>query len=137
MNRLYPSYREYCLRAFHQGTIPSEDIAVTVCGVDDTYVYSDAHQTADALGTALILPPLEIPNLTFDLGILGGDNVTWIAPDVAGLTLQALVLVATWEDDGGGTQLMAYIDSIGTQLPQLLNAYDFTVIWNDLGIFKI
>lgn len=137
MNKLYPSYREYCLRAFHEATLPPDAVTIVVCGVDDSYEYSDAHQTVDALGDSIILPAQELTNATFDLGIIDGDDIKWVKPDVAGLTLKAVILVAVWGEDGDESQLMAYFDSVGTQLPQLLNGYDFTMHWHANGIFRI
>lgn len=136
-NQLYPTFLQGLMEQYFQVTAPWTAAAMDlfVCGVDSNYTFSTAHSTVEDLGINVVLPPITVPDVEVDGGLLKAGNATGEVTDEAGEVVAAVVLFCANDD---GSQLVAYIDEgLPTQLPMTLLAGKVKIYWNESGIFRI
>lgn len=118
-------------------TIPPEAL-VYVLGVNEDYEFNEAHDNFDVFTPHVILPELELNNVTFDDGIMKADNPKWAAAGAGiedrSLELQGVVIYFKLDDAGS---LLAFIDSAVAGLPQTLTGVNVTGRWHPSGILKL
>lgn len=136
-NVIYPTGLEAILRAFFTSTRPATPVTFKLCAVDDTYVYSAAHNDLTDLGATVISDSPEIDNFTIAGGLVSGDDTTLNFPEVlGGNTIGAFICYA--EDNNGDTWLIVFVDEPnGTALPLNTDSETFTVTWPSNQVFSI
>lgn len=118
-------------------TIPTE-AGVYAIGVNEDYIYDRTHTDFAVFTPHILLPELELQNVSFTAGVLSADNPTWVAASAGvtdrSLTLTGAVVYFKLEDSGA---LLAYIDSAYAGLPSTVNGSDVTGFWDERGILRI
>lgn len=137
-NRHYNSWL-YHLMAVYFGVEAhfTEDPAmdVFVCGVNDSYVFSNAHTMVEDLGANVVMEPTVLSNITLTDGVFKCDVTEADVDADAGNQIFAMVIFVANAD---GSRLIAYIDEgQPTVLPLVLAKGKFFFRWNPAGIFRI
>lgn len=137
-NQHYTSWLQNLMEVYfgvedHFTTDPAMD--VFVCGVNDSYVFSNAHTVVEDLGVNVVMTPTVLGNITLINGVFKCD-VTEVDVDAeAGNQIFAMVIFVANAD---GSRLIAYIDEgQPTQLPLVLAKGKFFFRWNAAGVFRI
>ena len=137
-NRHYTSWLQHLMEVYfgvedHFTTDPVMD--VFVCGVNDSYSFSNAHTVVEDLGANVVMEPVALSGVTLTNGVFKCDDTEVDVTTDAGNQVFAMVLFVA---DGDGSRLMAYIDEgQPTQLPLVLATGKFFFRWNAAGIFRI
>lgn len=118
-------------------TIP-QDAGVFCVGVNDEYIFDANHVDFTPITPHILLPEVELADVTFTNGFLDATDQQWIAAG-AGVSDRSLVLVGViiyFQKLGVGT-LLSYIDSATVGLPQTLTGTNVTAYWDARGILKL
>lgn len=118
-------------------TIP-EEAGVYMVGVNDDYVFNATHTTSADYDAFMLLPELQLQNVTYTNGVLDADDPKWLAAAAGvidrSLTLQGVIVLFKLGDAGA---LLAFIDRAHVGLPQTLEGLDVTAKLDPRGILKI
>lgn len=118
-------------------TIPQE-AGVYIVGVNDEYIFDEGQVDFSVIDPTVILPEIQLTNVTFTEGILDADDVQWLAAGagIVDRTLTLIGIIVYFKLDDSGT-LLAFIDSAVVGLPQLLTGVNVTGKMPVNGILKL
>jgi hypothetical protein len=118
-------------------TIPPE-AGVFVVGVNEDYVFDDGQVDFSVVDPTVILPEIQLTEVTFTGGILNADNVKWLAAGagITDISLNLLGVIVYFKLDDTGS-LLAFIDRAVVGLPQTLTGVNVTAYWDARGILKL
>lgn len=118
-------------------TVP-QAAGVFMVGVNEDYSYDEGQVDFSGITPHIILPEIELTNVTFTNGILDADDVQWLAAG-AGIEDRSLNLIGVviyFQLDDSGT-LLAFIDTAVIGLPQTLTGVNVTARMPANGILKL
>ncbi len=136
-NRHYTSWLQHLMEVYFgvEDHFTVDPMDVFVCGVNDSYSFSDAHAVVEDLGANVVMEPTTLSGVTLTNGVFKCDVTEADVDADAGNQVHALVIFAANAD---GSRLMAYIDEgQPTQLPLVLAKGKFFFRWNAAGVFRI
>jgi hypothetical protein len=96
-NAVYPLARQRLLEWAFGGSTPAGFEGIFICGVNEDYTYSAAHENVSDL-TGVVGPETELLNVTFTNGVVDADDAQ-IDGMTTSETLNALVIYAKFAAD--------------------------------------
>jgi hypothetical protein len=118
-------------------TIPQE-AGVYIVGVNDDYEFDEGQVDFSLITPNIILPEIQLVNVTFTGGVLDADDTQWLAAG-AGIIDRSLTLIGVvvyFQLDDAGT-LLAFLDTAVVGLPQTLTGVNVTARMPANGLLKL
>jgi hypothetical protein len=118
--------------------IPAE-AGVWIAGVNTDYEFNEGQTEYSLIEPFVILPAMELTNVTFTNGVMDADDPQWIAAGAGAepednLDLNGVIIFFALEDSA---TLLAYIDRPAVGLPQTLKGVNVTCRFDTDGILKL
>lgn len=119
-------------------TIP-DTAGVWISGVNTDYVFNSGQTEYSLIEPYVILPAMQLTNVTNIDGVLDADDPTWVAAGAGAasednVTIQGVVIFFS---DGDAATLFAFIDGPAVGLPLTLKGANVTAIFDPTGILEL